>query len=243
MMRVKQLVLCFLVVMVLFSLTGCFEGKNDYSKQGVCIVENTSLRKEPSTKGDWISSLALGETVKLEGSPIKDEADPKVEYIKIKLSDGTKGYASNWCIVGGAYVGVIQKTTKIYKRPDLLAESNHQFEMMNIVAVEEENESAWIRVTGEGRSKKGWIKKEFIRKDKEDVVTAVLLRKALREKGKTVNNASREEMEAIVSKLPYQDSYFVNQVMSKYEEEVYEDEVYEDEEVIVDESEDSFEAE
>ena len=227
--------------MVLLSLSGCFEGKNDYSKQGVCVVENTSLRKEPSTKGDWISSLALGETVKLEGSPIKDEADPKVEYIKIKLSDGTKGYASTWCIVGGAYVGVVQKTTKVYKRPDLLAESNQHFDIMNIVAVEEENDN-WIRVTGEGRTKKGWIQKDSIRKDKEDVVTAVLLRKALREKGKNVNNASREEMEEIVSKLPYQDSYFVNQVLSKYEDEVYEEEYY-DEDVIVDESVDSFEEE
>lgn len=225
-MRLKQLVLCVLVLTVLLSLSGCFEGKNDYSKQGVCVVDNTSLRKEPSIKGDWISSLALGETVKLESSPVKDEADPKVEYIKVKLSDGTKGYASTWCIVSGSYVGVIQDTTKIFKRPDLLAESNQKFELMDIVAVEEEKDG-WIRVTGEGRSKKGWIQKEAIRKDKEDVVTAVRLRKALKGKG---NNISREEMEAIISELPYQDSYFVNRIMAKYEdEEVYEEEYYEEE--------------
>lgn len=214
-MKLKQLVLCVLVLTVLLSLSGCFEGKNDYSNQGVCVVDNTSLRKEPSTKGAWVSSLALGETVKLEGSPIKDQADPKVEYIKVKLSDGTKGYASTWCIVSGAYVGVIQDTTKIFKRPDLLAESNQKFELMDIIAVEEEKDN-WIRVTGEGRSKKGWIQKEAIRKDKEDVVTAVRLKKALKGKG---NNISREEMEAIISELPYQDSYFVNRIMAKYEDE------------------------
>jgi uncharacterized protein YgiM (DUF1202 family) len=227
-MRLKQLVLCVLVFVVLLSLSGCFEGKNDYSKQGVCVVDNTSLRKEPSTKGDWVSSLALGETVKLESSPVKDEADPKVEYIKVKLSDGTKGYASTWCIVSGAYVGVIQDTTKIFKRPDLLAESNQKFELMDIVAVEEEKDG-WIRVTGEGRNKKGWIQREAIRKDKEDVVTAVRLKKALKGKG---NNIPREEMEAIISELPYQDSYFVNRIMAKYEdEEVYEEEYYEEEPV------------
>lgn len=225
-MRVKQNVLWLLIIMLSLGLTGCLDGKKDYSKQGVCIVENTSLRTEPSTKGKWSSSLALGETVKLESSPIKDESDPKVEYIKVKLSDGTKGYASTWCIVRGAYVGVIQQNAKIYKRPDLLAESSHQFEMMNIVAIEEEKDN-WIRVTGESRSKSGWIQKDSIRKDKEDVVTAVLLRKALRGKG---NNVPREEMEAIVATLPYQDSYFVNQVMAKYEdEEVYEEEYYDEE--------------
>lgn len=227
-MRLKYFGLWLLVIMISLSLSGCFEGKNDYSKQGVCIVENTSLRSEPSTKGQWVSSLALGETVKLESGPVQDPTDPKVEYIKIKLSDGAKGYASTWCIVQGAYVGVTQTTAKIYKRPDLLAESNKQFELMNIVAVEEEKDG-WIRVIGEGRNKTGWIQSESIRKDKEDVVTAVLLRKAIRGKG---NNIPREEMEAIVSKLPYQDSYFVNMVMEKYEDkEVVEEEYLEEETV------------
>lgn len=227
-MRIKYIGLWLLVILVSLGLSGCFEGKNDNSKKGVCVIENTSLRTEPTTKGKWSSSLSLGETVKLESSPIKDPADPKVEYIKVKLSDGTKGYASTWCIVQGAYVGVVQNTAKIYKRPDLLAESNKQFELMNIVAVEEEKDS-WIRVTGEGRTKSGWIQNESIRKDKEDVVTAVLLRKALSGKG---NNIPREEMEAIVSKLPYQDSYFVNKVMEKYEDTVVDEEEYFEEEPV-----------
>lgn len=229
-MRLKHTSLWLLVLVIFVSITlsGCFESKDDYSKQGVCIIENTSLRAEPSTKGKWTSSLALGETVKLEGAPIKDTADPKVEYIKVKLSDGTIGYASTWCIVRGAYVGVIQKPTKIYKRPDLLAESSQQFDLMNIVAVEEEKDN-WIRVIGEGRAKSGWIQSEAIRKDKEDVVTAVLLRKALKDKGK---NIPREEMEAIVSKLPYPDSFFANQVLGRYEEETVANEEYVEEEPI-----------
>lgn len=214
-MRRKQLILCFLAIAVSLCFTGCFEEKNSYSKQGVCVVDNTSLRKEPSTKGQWISSLSLGETVRIEGNPIKDEADPKVEYIKIKLSDGSSAYASTACIVRGAYAGVIQSTVKIYKRPDLLAETNQQFELMDIVAVEEEKDD-WIRVTGEGRVKSGWILKRSIRKDNEDIVTAVLLRKALRGKG---TNLPREEMEAIVAELPYRENYFINKIMERYDDE------------------------
>lgn len=223
-MKFKKFGLYWLVIMISLGLAGCFEGKNDYSKQGVCVVENTSLRLEPSTKGKWLSSLALGETVKLEGKPITDESNQKVDYIKVKLSDGTQGYVSTWCIVNGAYVGVIQETTKIYKRPDLLAETSQKFELMNIVAVEEEKDG-WIRVVGEGRSKTGWIQSSSIRKDKEDVVTAVLLRKAMRGKGK---NIPREEMEAIVSQLPYEDSYFVNVIMDKYENDAFLQDYYEE---------------
>ena len=210
-MRIKPMWL-WLMIGLLLGVTGCFENKNDFSKQGVCILDETSLRSGPSKKADWLSSLALGETVKLEGTLEKDAADPTVEYIKISLSDGTVGYANAYCIVRSAYVGVVQDAAKIYKRPDLLAESGSKFEMMQIVAVEEEKDN-WLRVTGERRSKVGWIEKDAIRKDKEDIVTALKLRKAMRGKA----NISREEMDKIVAGLPNPNNYFVAKIMEKYE--------------------------
>lgn len=74
----------------------------------------------------------------------------------------------------------------------------------------------WIRVTGESRVKSGWILKRSIRKDNEDIVTAVLLRKTLRGKG---TNLPREEMEAIVAELPYRENYFINKIMERYDDE------------------------
>ena len=82
---------------------------------------------------------------------------------------------------------------------------------------------------GEGGAKSGWIQRDTMQKEKEDVVTAVLLRKALKGKG---NNIPREEMEAIVAKLPYPDSYFANQVLGRYEEESVANEEYVEEEPI-----------
>ena len=201
-----------LVVSLLIGLTGCFE-KNDFSKQGVCVLENASLRSEPTKKGQWLSALALGETMRLEGDAVKDPTDPNTEYIKVKLSDGTSGFANTYCIVRGAYVAVIQEEARIYKRPDLLAESESKFELMQIVAVEEEKED-WLRVTGEKRTHSGWILKESIRKDKEDIVTAVLLKKAMRGKEATMN---KEELDKILAKLPYPDNYFAIKMIEKYE--------------------------
>jgi hypothetical protein len=213
MMRLK---ICWisLVVLGLLGVTGCFENPNDFSKQGVC-VQKVAVWAEASAKSKWFSNLELGETVQLlDTKPVKDLKDPKQpEYIKIKLSDGTVGYCSTWGIVQGAYVGVIQNPVKIYKRPDLLADSGLSFDVMAIVAVQEEKDD-WLRVTGERWGKSGWITKGSIRKDKEDVVTAIVLKKEL--SGKE-NSISSQDLEKIIAKLPNRDNYFVTKVLEKYQ--------------------------
>jgi hypothetical protein len=214
-MRIKQAVLWILLILLLGltgGLTGCGE-KNPNANQAVCIYDGSAVWAEASNKSKWLSSLAVGETAIFEGKPVIDEADEKKrEYIKIKLSDGTKGWISTWSVVLGAYVGVIQESTKIYKRPDLLSESGKNFDTMNIVAVEEEN-GDWVRVTGEGRVKSGWLQKSIIRKNKEDVITAVLLKKAINKKK---GEMTQEEMETTVATLPYPNSYFAMKMLEKY---------------------------
>lgn len=200
-----------LVIILLLGVAGCFKKKNDHSNEGVCVLDNASVRAEPTKQGKWLSSLTLGETVQLEGGAQKDATDPKLEYLKVKLSDGTEGYVNAFCVDTGAYVGVIYNTAKVYKRPDLLSQSDQKMEVMEIVAVEEENGS-FIRVTGENRWKNGWIQKEAISKDKQDIVTAVLLKKALRGK----KSVTSEEMDQIIAKLPYPDNDFVHKTREKY---------------------------
>jgi hypothetical protein len=213
-MRLRQIGFWLVIVCLLgLGLAGCFESKNDYSKQGVCILTDTAVWSEPSKKAKWLSGLALGETVTLDGQPVKDRTDSKTEYIKIKLSDGTVGYANTWCIVCGSYAGVVKTAVKVYKRPDLLAEAGQNLEIMQIVAVEEEK-GTWVRITGESRAKSGWIDKSSITNEKADVVTAVLVRKALNGKE---NSMTKEEMEKVVDGLPYKDNYFAKKVMEKFE--------------------------
>jgi hypothetical protein len=212
-MSKRTMGLILVVILLLGLLPGCFGGKTSYANQGVCILDGTGVRSEPNKTGEWLTSLQVGETVKLKSGPIKDPADPKTEYIKVKLSDGKVGFASTWCIIQGSYVGVIQDQTIIYKRPDLLAETAQKFELMEIVAVQAEQED-WLQVVGEKRTKTGWIMKESIRKGKEDVVTAVLLRKATRGKESTL---TQTEMEEIITKLPYPDNYFATKMMEKFQ--------------------------
>ncbi|HEX3048773.1 MAG TPA: hypothetical protein VHY08_28755 [Bacillota bacterium] len=210
-MRLKQTGL-WLLMIVLLGLTGCFGSKDPNANQAVCIYDGASIREEANKDGKWLSSLSLGETGTFEGKAVADPKDPKTEYIKVKLSDGTKGYVNVYCVVLGAYVGVIQEPAKIYKRPDLLSESSKKYDTMDIVAVEEES-GDWVRVTGEGRAKSGWVEKGMIRKTKEDIVTAVMLRKAIKaQKGEM----TQEEMEKTVATLAYPNSYFALKMLEKY---------------------------
>jgi hypothetical protein len=84
--------------------------------------------------------------------------------------------------------------------------------MLNIVAIDDEK-GRWIRATGENRTKSGWIERVATRKTQEDIVTAVLLNKALRGKEKTMNHA---EMEKIVTSLPFPNNYFAVKMLQRY---------------------------
>ena len=155
-MKLKSVIFGLAIILLLGSTIIFGEEKVDYSKNGVCVVP-ASIRAEANQTSKWLSSLSVGETVTLEGNPRKDPKDPQVEYVKVKLSDGTEGYVSTWCLVRGAYVAVVHRTAKIYKRPDLLSDSETSFEMLNIVAVDEEK-GTWIHAIGENRAKGGWIR-------------------------------------------------------------------------------------
>lgn len=211
-MRLKNAWLGLAIIVLMSSVNVFGSGeKPDYSKNGVCVVP-ASIRAEADQNSKWLSSLSVGETVTLLGNPRKDPKDPKIEYVKVKLSDGTEGFVSTWCLVQGAYVAVVHRTVKIYKRPDLLADSNSSFEMLNIVAVDEEK-GPWIRATGENRAKSGWIERVATRKSKEDIVTAVLLNKAMHGKEKSL---TRADVEKIVASLPFPNNYFAVKVLQKY---------------------------
>lgn len=219
----RKLLVFVVTLFLIMVLTGCFGKKSenkkvDYSKQAVCILDKASIREEPSKKAKWLSSLAVGETMTFEGEPVEDKDDPKTKYLKVNLSDGTSGYVNTYTVITGAYVGVISKAAPLYKRPDLLSVSERRFEMMDIIAVQEESEGFCL-VVGENRSKSGWIEKGSFKDSKEDVVTAVMLRKALKGREKTITSG---EIHEIVNNLPYPSNYFAVQIIEKYSDQEYE---------------------
>ena len=75
-------------------------------KMAVCLADGLPVRPTVGKGGKLVSSLSLGEVVKLTGDSEKDPAGK--EYFKIELSDGKSGWVSNHGIVASAQVAAVK---------------------------------------------------------------------------------------------------------------------------------------
>ncbi len=152
---------------------------------GVCIYEGISLRSEPSSqKGKWLSGISLGEKVKILGET-KFDSTSKIEYTKIRLLDGSEGWASSNLIIANAKPAAITNVSYFYKRPDLSTVTANSFEALDLVAVTTE-QGDWLEVVGRRRKsqgiEKGWIHKGTISYDEKDVAVASMAARAMAQK-------------------------------------------------------------
>lgn len=176
---------------------------------GVCVLDGIALRASSSKSGKFLANVQLGEVVKLLGGSEKDEAGK--DYVEIELSDGKKGWATGWGIVGNATVGAIKEDAVVYKRPDVLTQTTTKLPFMAIVAVTSQKDD-WVQVVGEGRKTSGWIQKGALTTAKEDVAVAVLATKKLREKD---GLDQAKKIEAILSTTPFPSSFFIQKLKEK----------------------------
>lgn len=147
----------------------------------VCLWEAISLKETPSIKGKYITTMYLGETGTTQGEIVVDSiSSKKREFVKITLADGTTGWMQKNLIAINAIPHAITTTTKLYKRPDLLASSSKKFEEMQYVVVLE-NKGDWSKIKGKKHSSKwfneGWVKTDKLTNSPEDILVAILYEK------------------------------------------------------------------
>ena len=149
--------------------------------QAVCVFEGISLRAEPNQNGKWISGISLGEKMTWLGETKHDDAG-KVDYVKVRLSDGTEGWASANFIIPKSKAGAITASSFFYKRPDLSTVTDKSFEPLDFVAVTND-QGDWVEVTGKRRKnnyvEKGWLNKTGLSFDDKDVAVASMTAKAM----------------------------------------------------------------
>lgn len=178
-------------------------------KSAVCVIDGLGLRNAVGKSAKFVSSLALGETVKLVGDSEKDEAGK--EWQKVTLSDGKTGYVSINGLVAAAQIAAVKDEAVVYKRPDLLTAMPTKVPCMTIVAVSQQKDQ-WYQAVGEGHKQIGWIRKDSITLDKDDVTTAILATKKLREKD---GLDQAKKIEAIIAAAPNPNSIFVQKLKEK----------------------------
>jgi hypothetical protein len=164
----------------------------------VCISTGTPLREEPRKEGKWISSLLLGEKMTYLSEMKADSANPQQEYYRVELSDGKIAWSRSYGILLNATPAAIIRATPVYKRPDMVTKTDKSFRIVEFVAVVNAKED-WVEVVGAEKRKTGWIKKESISTDPEEVAVATLAEKDLLDKTGVIQYA---KLSAFLESLP-----------------------------------------
>lgn len=171
----------------------------DYSTYGLPVLEDYYDSKSRLTflrVGESVISLGIRETDTIN----------KKDYSKIRLSDGTVGWARSDYIIENAVAGAIIEPTPVYERPDILTKSSRkEYNGIDVVAVVGEKDD-WYNVTGRNNFNQGWIMKEYVSVSKEDVAMTILARKELYD---SKGNIMDDKLNDFINNAPYPGSRIV----------------------------------
>nr|WP_298996886.1 SH3 domain-containing protein [uncultured Allomuricauda sp.] len=147
----------------------------------ICLWPKVGLRDKPGRKNaKYLTTIYFGETVEFLNQ--KKQAEDSKEYIKIKLSDGTEGWAYEYLFSIGGKLGVVKKPFEIYKRPDIMTFEGKKLNPMDMVVLSETTQKDWFNVVGFKKEKKGWIQNmDNLLMDDNTIKMGILYRRALDE--------------------------------------------------------------
>ncbi|HET8860975.1 SH3 domain-containing protein [Marivirga sp.] len=150
------------------------------SVDAVSVWDGISVREQPSSDGQWISSISLGEKVLMTGKTAVDSAEDNREYVEIELGDGKQGWVLKDFVVEGTAVTAVTET-QIFKRPDLLTKTDKSFSSMDVLALMDTKDE-WVEVKGKKQGDNwfstGWVKRTDLSDDEVDIAVAVYAQKA-----------------------------------------------------------------
>ena len=222
------------IIIVIVLLLGCSSSGNQSSEmeatadeaevtqaevsetEAVCVWDKVSVRDSPTSKGKWLTSISIGETLTFLGQEAVDTLEKNRKYYKVRLADGTEGWSRNDFIIPEGKVGVFLEEKNMYKRPDLLTKTDNKFSQMDIVAIRSTQDD-WYEITGKREEgnwiETGWVKGAGISQDAIDVAVAKFGRLALAEEDES---AQIEGLEEILNNSDFASSTFIPVIQEIY---------------------------
>lgn len=182
----------------------------EHPVSAVCIWDGASVRTGPSAEAEWITSLSLGEQLTWLGIEKADSSKPERSYFKVMLSDSTTGWSSEYVITPGEPAVVVTKTP-VFKRPDLITMTETTLKPMSFVAVTESN-GEWVRIVGNQKKIKGWIKLNTVSLKDNDVAVGVLYTKL---ESIEDEQERHKKLQAIVNNPVFENSVFIDELKTQ----------------------------
>jgi hypothetical protein len=172
----------------------------------VCVADRLAFWSGPTQKEGFTGYyIKNGELVTWLGVSEQDKTDQNREFYKVRLSDGTEGWALATYIVPEAKAAAVTQEVTIYRQNNLISRTDEALQPLDIVAVLEEQED-WVRVAKGNRNNVSWIKPGNLTFAEVDVAVAYHARQA--QKIESVDQR-RERLQALLDEEAFQDSIFV----------------------------------
>lgn len=195
-------------------------------QEAACIWDNVAVRDTPSDKGKYLTAISIGEMITF----VPEEKDTADKFVKIRLNDGTEGWAKKDFVILDATSHVFINDADVYSRPDALTKGDKKFSKYDIIAVistkddfaevkGKRSEGKWIETA--------WVKKSNLSPQKLDIASAKFIKKAL---GAAEDEAKAKGLEDILNNADLSGSAFltdlpqmINELRGITEEEYYEE--------------------
>ncbi|HOX51570.1 MAG TPA: SH3 domain-containing protein [Fibrobacteria bacterium] len=136
----------------------------------ILVTARTAIYPQAKDSGKSLALLQPGETVTfLEDS--SENPGKKEWFYKIRLSDGTEGWARNYgMMLGKPAVSLVAQA--FYQRPDFMSTKAGELSVAQLLVIQGTQEE-FVKVAP-SRWKSGWVRLADISTDKDEIVAAAL---------------------------------------------------------------------
>lgn len=145
----------------------------------IVVTSRTAILPEPDAKAKSLAVVQSGETLVFLGDSTESPAGKNESFYKVKLSDGTEGWARNYGLILG-HPGAVLLETALYQRPTILAPTRGKLPLGQLVGIQG-NQDDFVKVSA-SRWQTGWVRKSDISSEPADVLAAALVGPAMAKK-------------------------------------------------------------
>ncbi|QQS07263.1 MAG: hypothetical protein IPK50_10275 [Fibrobacterota bacterium] len=136
----------------------------------ILVTARTAIYPQAKDSGKSLALLQPGESVTFLEDSLENPGK-KEWYYKVRLSDGTEGWARNYgMMLGKPAVSLVAQP--FYQRPDFMSTKTGELQVASLVVIQA-TQDEFVKVAP-SRWKSGWVRLADISTDKDEIVAAAL---------------------------------------------------------------------
>ncbi len=145
----------------------------------IVVTQRTAVLADHDAKSKQLALVQPGEAMTFLGDSADSPTGKNEQFYKVKLSDGTEGWARNYGLILGQ-AGVLLSEVILYQRPTTLSPTRQKLRLGQLVGVLGSQDD-FIHVSA-SKWQTGWVEKAAVSTDGNDILAAALCQSAMAKK-------------------------------------------------------------